>query len=210
MPTTLHHAVLIEGSGETAKNSALLHVINIHGIEVTGNPDVHILEHEKFTIDEARILKERAYRTPLGEKQVFILISETILREAQNALLKLLEEPAPNTYFVIAVPSKHDLLVTVQSRLNYLESAGSDVYKEMSVKKFITATIGERRDMLKDIIKEKDRKRARLFIRELEKLLHSDVKKNAQSLREVAIAQKYISDKSSSVKMLLEHICVTI
>jgi len=210
MSATVHHAVLIEGSGECAKNRALLHVTDIHRIEITGNPDVHILEHEKFTIDEARILKERAYRTPLGEKQVFVLISETILREAQNALLKLLEEPAPNTYFVIAVPSKHDLLVTVQSRLNVLESAGSDAYEEMPVKDFITASIGDRKHMIKDIVKEKDRKRARLFLRELETLLHSDIQKNAQSLREVALAQKYISDKSSSVKMLLEHVCVTI
>lgn len=211
MDELTHHAVVLEGAGKSGVAWAKKYIQETLELEIEANPDILFIEQERFSIADARVLKERASQSPFGSAQVFIIISERILREAQNALLKLLEEPAPNTHFIIIVPSMKGLLSTVQSRLTYGGRVLEDLQEHVFAKAFIEASIGERVRMLEPLIKKKERTRARNIVDALEIQLHENgVQKNQQALQEVVFVRNYLADTSSSLKMLLEHLALTI
>lgn len=51
-----------------------------------------------------------------GDKYMLIWLPERMNREAANKLLKILEEPAPGTYFILVTQSAGELLSTIISR----------------------------------------------------------------------------------------------
>lgn len=209
--STVHHAIVIEGERQAALQRVREYIETNLNLSLEANPDVNIVEYERVTIDDARTLKRRAAQTPLGERQVFVLAAHGIMHEAQNALLKLLEEPAPHTYFVLILPSAEQLLPTVRSRiLRTIKVPGTFIDKE-AADTFMRSSVAERLSMLSPIVQDKDRSRAQSFVNALEALLHADgTQKNVVQLREVAFVQQYLSDRSSSLKMLLEHLAVTL
>ncbi len=206
----LHHAILFEGQGEYALSKILEFLKDTLSIEVVGNPDFHITTTDKFSIDNARTLERLASQTPFGTCNVFILHIETILHEAQNALLKLLEEPKENTHFVIIIPSRHTLLETVQSRLEYQGKVASVETSQIDPARFLSSSIGERVSLLEPIIKDKNRIGARIFLDSLEDVAHTNTVKYKRALSEIAFIRSYLNTPSSSLKMLLEHVAVTI
>lgn len=71
--------------------------------------DVFKLEHAKAVVAESYISESQVKYLILGSKSFGI--------EAQNSLLKVLEEPPRNIEFIIISPTKSNLLPTVRSRL---------------------------------------------------------------------------------------------
>lgn len=75
---------------------------------------------EKITIgiEDVRLLQQKIYFKPLKSKKKAIIIprAELLTIEAQNSLLKVLEEPPPDTFFFLATKTQESLLPTVQSR----------------------------------------------------------------------------------------------
>ncbi|MCW8837588.1 MAG: DNA polymerase III subunit delta' [Thiovulaceae bacterium] len=71
--------------------------------------DVFKLEHAKAVVAESYISENMTKYLILGSKSFGI--------EAQNSLLKVLEEPPNNIEFIIISPTKSNLLPTVRSRL---------------------------------------------------------------------------------------------
>lgn len=68
-------------------------------------------------VDDMRALRDRLATAPVARAKVFILDEAHMLtREAQNALLKSLEEPPPRTYFVLCTTAPEKLLGTILSR----------------------------------------------------------------------------------------------
>lgn len=103
-----HHAVLLRVSNP----QSYLHELTdsaVHGAE---------LRREQLGIDDVRFLIEEAYRRPMGtaEKQELIVITNFITHEAQQALLKIVEEPPETTRFVFVIPHSLSLLDTLESR----------------------------------------------------------------------------------------------
>lgn len=82
------------------------------------HPDVHVMGSGGYAIDRVRAIARDAALLPTeGRCLVFILGDvETILPRAANALLKLLEEPPRDVFFVLTAPSRGMLLPTVASR----------------------------------------------------------------------------------------------
>lgn len=87
-----------------------------------------IIENEEegkkeFLIKEAKRAIKEAYIATNDTKYIF-LCGESFGIEAQNALLKVLEEPPRNILFVMITTSKNSILPTVLSRLEvkYLRS----------------------------------------------------------------------------------------
>ena len=71
----------------------------------------------------AQTLRTHAYRRPaVGPRQVFVigdaeaLVPQESAQEAANALLKLLEEPAPSTFLILTSSEPGRLLSTIRSR----------------------------------------------------------------------------------------------
>ena len=109
----LSHAYLIEGDRLSAKNDLIALLEKEHSFIFQSNPDAWSESFSTFTIDNAREIKELVSNKKISEgKRVFIIITESITREASNALLKTLEEPSEGTHFFIIVPTARKILPT--------------------------------------------------------------------------------------------------
>jgi DNA polymerase III delta prime subunit len=118
-----HHAYFIHAFKDGAQKLKE-HLKRAFGISHTQNPDFY---HEKFEvigIDDSRKLKElhssKSFKE--GTNRIFIIESSSITHEAQNALLKIFEEPNTDTHFFLIMPSVEVLLPTLRSRLSIIKT----------------------------------------------------------------------------------------
>lgn len=92
------------------------------------NPDFYFYDFPKFGVEESASLIQRALKKSFNNgKKVFFVQIKQISREAQNALLKILEEPPFGTYFLIYSASFYDIIETVRSRLAVIESGRENI-----------------------------------------------------------------------------------
>jgi len=70
----------------------------------------------EFLMEDARAVEKESYIAETSEK-IIVLMAYSFSTQAQNFLLKLLEEPPKNIKFLIVSPSKNLLLPTIKSRL---------------------------------------------------------------------------------------------
>jgi hypothetical protein len=169
-------------------------------------------EHEKFGIDEARALITLASLKNYKDS-VFFVAAASIMSEAQQALLKLLEEPQEGTVFVVLVP--HGVLMpTLKSRmLAYPHTIVRDA-DGGPAKKFLALSGKDRSDVITKLLKDDDgqKERVRDFINALERELHkkmADPKARA-GLGDISMVRQYLGDRSPSLKMLLEHLALAL
>ena len=75
-------------------------------------------QKKQISIDQIRELKGHIYQKPMKAKVKFVAVKDADLLtiEAQNALLKLLEEPPSHAVIVLATQRKQKLLPTIRSR----------------------------------------------------------------------------------------------
>lgn len=90
-------------------------------IDQGNSPDLLIVEPDgaSIGIDQVRDLHESLILTPYrADSQRFVIIdkAELLTTEAQNALLKLIEEPPPRTSVILVTSQLEGLLPTVRSR----------------------------------------------------------------------------------------------
>ncbi|GII98409.1 DNA polymerase-3 subunit delta' [Sediminihabitans luteus] len=82
--------------------------------------DLTVLATEKvtITIDEVRELVGRASRRPSGGRWQVIVVEDAdrMLERTTNVLLKSIEEPPPQTVWILCAPSTEDVLPTIRSR----------------------------------------------------------------------------------------------
>ncbi len=133
----IHHAYLFVGSRGTGKTSIAkilarsLNCVNGPTLEPCGvceactsiaaGTSLDVLEMDAASnrsVDDIRELRERVGFAPAsGKWKVYILDEAHMLtREAWNAFLKTLEEPPPNTVFVLATTEPHKVMATIVDR----------------------------------------------------------------------------------------------
>jgi DNA polymerase III subunit gamma/tau len=134
----VHHAYLFVGSRGTGKTSLakiLASTLNCanrgDGTEACGECEscrsvaagtsVDVIEMDAASnrsVDDVRDLRERVAYAPVGGHwKVYILDEAHMLtKEAWNAFLKTLEEPPPNTVFVLATTESHKIMATIADR----------------------------------------------------------------------------------------------
>jgi DNA polymerase-3 subunit gamma/tau len=133
----VHHAYLFVGSRGTGKTSMAkilarsLNCVNAPTLEPCGvcescvaiaaGNSMDVIEMDAASnrsVDDIRELRERvSYAPPEGTWKVYILDEAHMLtREAWNAFLKTLEEPPPNTVFVLATTEAHKVMPTIVDR----------------------------------------------------------------------------------------------
>lgn len=135
----LSHAVLIEGDKGTGKRELALWLAKAvlckeedfpcescsvcRKIENRNHPDVEIFSGtgaaRSFHIDSIREIKNSLWLAPNeSEQKIYILLNiEDMGQEAQNALLKSLEEPPSHVRFILTCDNRRSLLDTIVSRV---------------------------------------------------------------------------------------------
>jgi DNA polymerase-3 subunit gamma/tau len=91
-------------------------------------------------VDDARAIRERLTVAPMMGHGTVLIIDEAhmLTREAQNALLKSLEEPPPGVYFIFATTAPDKLLSTIRSRCSqYLLTAPDLAHLRQAVESVI-------------------------------------------------------------------------
>ena len=119
-------------------------ILGLYGVN-----SVRFFFAEDFLLENAKEVAAEAYIAE-SEPKLLVLGAKNFRVEAQNSLLKIIEEPPKNVFFIIAATSKNMLLPTVRSRLvteNRLikkqrEKTGLD-YKRLELKE-ICAFIDEK------------------------------------------------------------------
>jgi DNA polymerase III delta' subunit len=102
---------------------------------------IHVIRGE-ITGDTAENKEAKIYRRSFRGKGKFFIIDEAELMEvqAQNALLKTLEEPPPESYLILITPSPQDLLSTIRSRAQIVSF--NELPHEVVVRGLIGAGVG--------------------------------------------------------------------
>lgn len=127
--------------------------------------DITTLEQEgTIGIEDVRILQRSISFKPIKSSKKIVLIknSENITIEAQNALLKTLEEPPPNTIVILASKTKETLLPTVLSRCKIVtlisESPKTEVNNNLleELQGLAASEIGQRLVFAQNLSKDKN------------------------------------------------------
>lgn len=163
----------------------------------------HLIK-SSFGIDDAR--KLTGMSTSRGWKGVrsFIVFAESMTEEAQNALLKLFEEPPQDTTFYLVIPSPSILLPTLRSRLISSNSVTQN-QEDSLTSEFLRMNYKERLDFIAKLTKKDGDSLKRLVIN----LGKIDTKTN-KAKKSLLLATKYISNRGASKKMLAEELALSL
>jgi len=101
----LHHAYLFNGN---SSDFSFLEesVEKIFDIKLARNPDAFVKKVDAFTVGDARAIVDFASKAAFitDASKLILVYFSTITREAQNILLKTLEEPSSGTHiFILSV-----------------------------------------------------------------------------------------------------------
>jgi DNA polymerase-3 subunit delta' len=203
-----HHAVLIEHTERDSIGDSLF-------LELQQLSHVHTFFNQKvLDIDTARKIISWAL-APYNEEKIALISFHTIGLEAQNALLKMLEEPRDGVRFILLTSNKANLIDTVLSRV-FLVGYNKTTEATQEAETFLKTSCSSRMKLpyIVDIIsrtekengkERKDREPVYLFILTLVTVLKN--KKNAQKyVEETLKVASYAADSSSSGKALLEYL----
>ncbi len=198
----VHHAYIIYGT-----TSDLLWALIYKNLAFVkkANPDVYSEEYETLGIDEARALSEWAIMKPISDRKAAVITAFSFTTEAQNALLKLFEEPSANTYFFILVPSNVAILPTLASRVRIV-SIKEEIEVNKKFESFLESSIPERFRIISSIIKNKDKDKAR----ELVKFLIKKSRLNLPLAEKVLQSERYVGARGASIKIILEHLAISL
>ena len=172
-----HHAFVLKAGVEEGVQIAQEWAEREFGIKVQGNPDVVVLRYGLFSVEDARRVAELAAGAAFtGKHRVVIIAATRAYHEAQNALLKLFEEPPPRTFLLFIVPSLGGLLATFRSRVQVLNPDRNERPRRSFIpeaaEEFMKASREKRSAMIKKLTSGKDEEERRELRDEAVELLN--------------------------------------
>lgn len=210
-----HHAYAIEG----VDVKELLDVIERKWeVATRGNPDFSYEIFGTLGIGEARALNARAQSKSFSEgRKIFVIEAEAITHEAQNALLKMFEEPTANTHFFLLGRCVRNLLPTLASRLWRVRAEAPRSLERDGAEKFLALTVAKRLEEVKKLADDiKDEKKTKAdalrLLEDIEKFLYEKARQEKKlpdkTLTEIEMCRDYMTDRSAGVKMLIEYVAL--
>jgi DNA polymerase III delta prime subunit len=222
----IHHFHVLVGDRQASRRQLFDFCETDFNCPIHGNQFFMSEEFDRLLIDDAKSIANRSnIKTGKGQKMVFVISFNDVTREAQNALLKVIEEPSSETYFFLIAPRKDIFLPTVLSRAVVIEnfesqSKSSDAGApnnpdEIANELLSDKTVGQKLKDIEGLVKNiKDGKSEKGIAREIVKKmiveLEKDVKKNAVALKTLQKVDDYLGDTSASVKLLLEKVVLSL
>ncbi len=211
-----HHAYVIEGDREMALETLRDYLKDFYKFSTYSHPDIFEFHFPNFLVENSREIKETDIKSPFQFETKTIIISfDSVTREAQNALLKVLEDPSPTSRFFIVTNSSEILLPTILSRVEVVRHESYDKIKsQIDVKKFVQDSKAQRLETVGKIIKkisdeELSKEEVGNFLKSLKMYLEEELiegRGNAEMLKTVLNALIFSRDKSASAKLLLERV----
>ncbi|MHB8660922.1 MAG: hypothetical protein ACYC75_03260 [Minisyncoccota bacterium] len=216
-----HHAFVVEAEAEGGIEAVQAWAERELGVKTAGNPDVVVLRYGLFSVEDARRVSELAAGAPFaGSHKVVIIAAGRAYHEAQNALLKIFEEPPIRTYLFLVLPTLGGLLPTLRSRVTTLETRAVERRAEIPdiTRVFIKASKEKRSALIKKLASGADEEERRehrdeaiALVNGVEvALLRQGLEGNAATLSDIATLRDYFYDRSAPVRMILEHLSLVI
>ena len=213
----LHHAYAFAGDSVSLIENLEAYFKDTLLFSTHGNPDYQKEEFINFGVDDGhRIAASHLKKAIAGNKKIYLISVSSFSHEAQNALLKMFEEPTADTHFFIIVPTLDIVLPTVRSRMMVITSEENTRRKPdfAFAKTFFESNISERLKMMETVTEEKDKTKAGYFLDDIEQYAHEQLKKGGDLkfvhlLSDVVMFRGYLRDRAPSVKMMIEHIVHT-
>lgn len=137
---------------------------------------------QSIGIEKTRLLKEWFIVKPYNSPNKFAVIknAELLTIEAQNSILKLLEEPNENCFIALTLSNPANLLPTVLSRCELIQDPKIEILKELS--NFMKLSKIEQFKFIDEILSEKNsveqNKLTKSFLLNLLKTLEKELKYN--------------------------------
>lgn len=172
-----------------------------------------------LTVEDAHDIKQFiSQKASTHRNTLAVIFVENFSQPAQNALLKIVEEPGGYSHIIFVTPHEHLLLQTIKSRslLHYITS--DEEISPLPVSPFLRSKPAERLSMIDEYLKKNknlDSKEVKqeisIFLSSLEKKAYHDAlfRKNNALFEAIFFAKKYIMNTGSSTKQLLEYIALT-
>jgi len=219
-----HHAFLFLSEDENALWILADFLKTNLDFKVGNNPDYWQKDTDTFGIDESREIRDRHLIKAIGQSgiKVFAVRTKFITNEAQNALLKILEDPQPNSFFFFILPSSENILPTLMSRFMPIKRmAGSEKQEKSAgapfeMDYFLSLSIPARIRLLAQIIEDKDKGEAKKFLNHLEVSLRTKIKLKDVTQEQIGAfeiiskSRNYLNNRSASVKIILENVAMAI
>ncbi|MFT5832346.1 MAG: hypothetical protein ACI9SY_000733 [Candidatus Paceibacteria bacterium] len=164
--------------------------------------------YDKVGIDEIRLITAQASLRPSeGNEYVFVLNSLFLTHEAQNALLKLFEEPPTGLSFHLVLPESVGLLPTLMSRV------GQEIHQASSTDDaawdaFSSASPAERLKQIDGWQKAKDQVWLQTIVRGVHNVKSSEL--SVTALPVLRLVGEKLATRGASNKMLLEHLALVL
>lgn len=210
-------AFVVEAETETGIKAAEAWITENLGLSVQGNPDVAVLRYSLLSVEDARkivaLAGQGAFR---GETRAIVIAAGRAYHEAQNALLKLFEEPAPGLHLFLILPTLGNLLPTLRSRVQVLSVDGGEKEKNESADEFMRADVKKRTALITKLASGKDeegrranREKAIAIVDGVEARAYAAFKKDKSYgalLQDIETVRHALFDRSAPVRMILEHL----
>src|SRR3989344_617750 len=229
-----HHAFVIEAEAEEGIEVAQAWAEKELGMKVENNQDLVVLRYGLLSVEDARRAAEVSAGAPfVGDYKVIVISASRAYHEAQNALLKIFEEPPRGTYLFLIMPSLGGLLPTLRSRVQILNPY-RDVRRPtsyvgrrtsyMPAEEFMKASKEKRSTMIKKLTSGKDeeekrenREEALALVNGVEAVAYEAMKNDGyrkpiiiELLSDIALLRSHLYDRSAPVKMILEHLSLVL
>ncbi len=217
----MSHAYFYTGEREQGIERALSHIEEELGLSTTGNPDVVVMRYGLLSVDEAREVGDLVRQAPIGgSTKAIVLSADRLFHEAQNALLKVFEEPPEGTYLYLIVPTAGIVLPTLRSRMQLLSGSAETPY--VLAEEFLSSGKKEREDIVASLLdraksdKDDEKDAARAEARDLIAGLIVAARKQEMSPEIVAFLTDLdtfapmLHERAAPLKLIFEHLLITL
>jgi len=186
-------STIVTGNNKESREEKILNLINDSKFSLKNNPDLLIIEKVKnkksIGIEEVREIGKFLKILPISHTQKIVLIKESnvLTPEAQNSLLKILEEPPEYARIILEAESSEKFLATIISRCQTIIS-GDTLEKVDKSTNFLEMNLDQRFDWAEKISKlEKDEiiEELNLILKEIKNTSNKPSKESTNLLLEV-------------------------
>lgn len=186
------------------------------------NPDYHLIdarEENSIGIERMKELQSEMVFTPFEEKYQIALIydSPKLTTQAQNSILKTLEESSDTTVYILTTNNEKSLLPTILSRSRkiYIEEGEKLQTDTQDISKFLELNLVEQFQKIETLSKEKND--ILNFLDQMEahfqKILEESINNSEDSTSisqaiKLAITAKKRIKANGNKRLVLENLCL--